>query len=449
MQAEAGDLLEDLIEYAKQVSYYVENHADMVPRQTPSPNLECDRSRKGPATPNAHQQPKVDEDRDIQLAKCSLVTSPGEIGDPEWPRHNWEHLQKHPENDLCVIASPGGAKRVFSIEHSGLILRPVSGSRSELSDFRRPGALSEILFQQWKLWEGRLTHYAQAEPLAPTIAWNGLAYRWQDGSYTATGVPDSYKAYYAQYCKYYSRLGYCSNKPCRYVHDRRNRGLCRSVAAGHTCATGRQCPLLHEPNEYIAEDCPAFHAGSCPHTHGAVDTFDRQRANPLLRAGLCHRVHRAPPAAADHLCRPFAYTSFCFRGLQCPFLHLKLCPDFYSTGTCFILGCQLYHELPEPYCRPASLAALEPAMYLLPPWGQSATTPLPSVWYGLRSLQQSLDEAGAAQALARLGAVALQASGNSHREEACSTDVSTDYSSADSLHINSDVECNNEDFVRL
>ncbi|AGO13226.1 AaceriAFR079Cp [[Ashbya] aceris (nom. inval.)] len=449
MHPGTGDLLEDIIEYAKQVSYYVENHADIVPQQNTPPNIGYDWSWKAEPHPAALKNPQANQEGNCQFARCSSVPSLKGQTDTMWPRKSWEYLQKYPENDLCIITSHDGTKRVFSIENFGLSLHPVSFSRSELAAFRRSGALSEVLFQQWKLWEGRLTRYARTAALPSIIKWNGMEYSWQDGAYSATGLADHYKSYYAQYCKYYSRLGYCTNKPCRFVHDRRNRGLCRSASAGGSCSTGKQCPLLHEPNEYIAEDCTDFHAGSCSHTHGVEARFNRQPAHLLQHAGICRRLHRKPPPAAAHVCRPFAYTSFCFRGLHCPFLHLKLCPDFYSTGTCFLQACQLHHKLPEPYYRPESLAALETGMYLLPPWAQLAASPLPSVWYGLRSLQQSLNEAGAALAPATSTPVSLQASDASERSEAYSADISTDYSSLDDPDINSDVEYNDEDFVRI
>ncbi|CCE87326.1 Piso0_005874 [Millerozyma farinosa CBS 7064] len=115
------------------------------------------------------------------------------------------------------------------------------------------------------------------------------------------------------------RTGFCSKgSQCKYIHDKQSIKLCRSYLS-NVCYN-KNCLLSHTPNQFNAPLCRYFLENKCTNTkcqfiHSKPNKYDEKGVNISV-------------------CRPFAISGFCARGLKCPFLHLFICPDFEEEGVC-------------------------------------------------------------------------------------------------------------------
>ncbi|AMD19354.1 HBR453Wp [Eremothecium sinecaudum] len=297
-----------------------------------------------------------------------------------WIIRNYKCLHTHPDCDICLVTDESSGSKLMQIDKYGLILRPVSISKSELRLVRSMGKLDPIALQHWKYWELMFSNGKVIDELPNTINWNGIEYKWHEGLYVAS-ISQKITRNYAQYCRYFSRLGYCTNITCKFSHDRMYLGLCDVTSSTDEVPAAHECSLQHRPNEYNLQHCTNFLFGKCKFQLGAEVAL--KSSGSIIEA--CKYSHTGTANKLYPICRAFAHTSYCFRGFKCKFLHIKACPDYYSTAICFLETCKLAHSLAPESLRDNMIHfdGIPSQDYLLPPWNEGLGSP-PEQWHGLQ-----------------------------------------------------------------
>ncbi|SCU77623.1 LAFA_0A02586g1_1 [Lachancea sp. 'fantastica'] len=317
-------------------------------------------------------------------------------------RKIWEALQNNMELDLCAVKDSLGNMRIFQVQKLGATVENVSLSCNEIKaidenfeEFKstlQALNVSEQSYRDYLHWLRVLCGgWSDVYEQLPKIVWNHNKYQWVGNTYRVSVAPRNMNSY-AAYCKFFARLGVCTNSNCRFAHDPRTVSICRDFFTTGHCKYGDNCRLTHPPgNEYVLPDCPKHAVGECEFEVGAEQEFKIQKSTEPRKH--CQYVHTKTRDSRYPICRQFAHIGYCYRGLSCLFPHLMKCPDAHYTQRCFLMHCKYPHSENEnpprdPVCL--SLAEIPIEKYLLPPLRKkdSRTTSItaPS-WYGLRPSQ--------------------------------------------------------------
>lgn len=314
----------------------------------------------------------------------------------------WDLLQNNPELDLCVVFDSLENKRIFQIHKWGTRLECVCLSTHEISVIQEnlPSFLKSIAlrgisqreFEAILKWQQNIvSNDNQINEQLPKISWNGQRYHWRAASYEISIHKNNVKVF-APYCKFFAKLGICTNKSCKFVHDPRTVSICRDFFTKGTCQYGDNCRLTHSRvgSEYTVPHCERNLQGKCELTDGVEIAFSTSD----LKENHCHYMH-SPIVRGDYpLCRQFSHMGYCYRGMHCRFPHLWSCPDLYYTGQCFLVHCKYPHDHHSPKLlasQKVSLDAIPAGDFLLPPLNPRKQFMLSGGWYGLRTSQQSID----------------------------------------------------------
>ncbi|CEP63635.1 uncharacterized protein LALA0_S08e07140g [Lachancea lanzarotensis] len=305
-------------------------------------------------------------------------------------RKIWEALQNNMELDLCAVRDSLGNLRIFQVQKLGVLLENVSLSRNEIkaidqnfNEFKSKTLqelnVSEESYRDYMNWLRSLCgDWSDVFEQLPKIEWNSCKYQWVGNAYRLSVIPRNINNY-AVYCKFYARLGVCTNSNCRFVHDPRTISICKDFLTTGRCNYGDNCRLTHGTgNEYVLPDCPEFAAGDCKFESGAEQSSHDKHTH-------CQYIHTKARSYGYPICRQFAHIGFCYRGLACPFPHAMECPDASYTSRCFLAHCKYAHSGQNRACLALTKIPLE--NYLLPPLRKKdprTTSTTAPAWYGLR-----------------------------------------------------------------
>ena len=182
----------------------------------------------------------------------------------------WDLLQNNPELDLCVVTDDLKNSRIFQIHKLGAVLENVSLSTLEVAALLEENeSFSQMLvsmnittedFNSFLKWQTQLSGDITVifEQL-PKVYWNNHKYKWRGNSYNLC-TPAKRLGTFAAYCKFYNKLGICTNANCKFVHDPRNVTVCKDFLATGTCKYGESCRLKHSTgNEYVTPHLSLIH----------------------------------------------------------------------------------------------------------------------------------------------------------------------------------------------
>ncbi|OWB57504.1 hypothetical protein B5S28_g3453 [[Candida] boidinii] len=125
-------------------------------------------------------------------------------------------------------------------------------------------------------------------------------------------------------CRFFSRLGYCDNKNCKFLHDKDSISLCKNILSSGKC-NNNDCKLSHKPNQFNSPSCKFYNNGFKCSNKNCLYNHKLEDMNSLT-------------------CRNFAINGFCKSGRKCEFKHYFNCPDFEEYGFCFSgKSCKLRH----------------------------------------------------------------------------------------------------------
>ncbi|GME67420.1 unnamed protein product [[Candida] boidinii] len=125
-------------------------------------------------------------------------------------------------------------------------------------------------------------------------------------------------------CRFFSRLGYCDNKNCKFLHDKDAVSLCKNIFSIGKC-NNSECKLSHKPNQFNSPSCKFYNKGFKCSNKNCLYNHKLEDVNSLT-------------------CRNFAVNGFCKSGRKCEFKHFFNCPDFEEYGFCFSgKNCKLRH----------------------------------------------------------------------------------------------------------
>ncbi|SCU90434.1 LANO_0D08746g1_1 [Lachancea nothofagi CBS 11611] len=333
-------------------------------------------------------------------------------------RKIWESLQNNPELDLCTVADRLGNIRLFQIQKLGAILENVSLSVNEVTvleenfqrfrDTLKSMNVREETFRSFLQWQKGLCGEAEIFEQLPKLTWNNYKYQWTGNAFRVC-IPTRNLSVYTAYCKFYTKLGVCTNPSCKFVHDPRNVSICKDFLTTGRCRYGQNCRLTHsQGNEYVQPHCKKFTEHNCEYEVGSetqpigTQPIGTQPHETQPEALTCRYIHSQTMNLQYPLCRQFAHMAFCYRGRYCQFPHLMECPDWRSSGQCFLVHCKYPHrELSEVHPITASAATLPSKTcslldipneaYLLPPLRKRDPRAAAGSWYGMRSSQQCIN----------------------------------------------------------
>lgn len=352
----------------------------------------------------------------------------------------WDLLQNNPELDLCAVTDNLGNSRIFQVHKLGAVLENVSLTNLEVSalkqhdtEFLRTlasmGASKEDYdgFLEWQV--NILGRSATLYEQLPKVYWNSYKYQWSKNSYRICATAKNLGSY-ATYCKFFSKLGICTNANCKFVHDPRNVAACKDFLASDNCKYGSKCRLSHKlGNEYVTPHCKDFAQRSCKFERGAEQwTQSREQDSAVC----CRYIHSTIVNSSYPVCRQFAHMGFCYRGLHCKFPHYLECPDSNYTSTCFLNHCKFPHIEREvlPDERAVALIDIPSSCLLLPPAREKDHRAPNSSWYGLRTKQQSINiKDGPGEKFTTEAVPALQLEPGSSTDDVSSSEVSSTGSS--------------------
>ncbi|SCU83190.1 LADA_0C10066g1_1 [Lachancea dasiensis] len=307
----------------------------------------------------------------------------------------WDALQNNPELDLCTVTDRLGNTRAFQIQKLGISLENVSLSKHEISalgsnteEFKlklRQMNLTEESYLSFLRWQENICGASsEIYEQLPKLTWNNYRYQWVGNGYRVTIASRNLNSY-AAYCKFYCKLGTCTNQSCKFLHDATKVSVCRDYLTTGTCKYGQRCRLTHTGgSEFVWPQCRKFAEQKCEFQLGAEASLHANETRCLF-------FHSENVNLRFPTCRQFAHMGYCYRGLSCPFPHFLECPDSTYTPECFLIHCKYPHRQQNHEITPSSvpLTQIPCEAYLLPPLRKrdpllaSGTS-----WYGLRPATQ-------------------------------------------------------------
>lgn len=357
---EKGLLIEKIDDITSRIDAYFKFVESNSVKENPSWQLNESRIEPIQKQPNNAKSPLLNKEYNVAIgARLSRLDELNRILEMVWLS-----VQKHPELDICWIQDDLHNYNIFQIAENGACFTPVLITKQIWERIDNPNWNFPINLTELQKNKTMQVYYSsvteQPRELRDTINVLNRTYKYRKGCFRIANVKCLKKVTFPTYCKYYIRLGYCSNPNCKYTHDYRTRALCphyKSHQNEQGC--GRlDCSLSHEPNEYNSTD-------------------DKQ-------------TKREATGTGSHICRSFAYLGFCYRGYKCPFLHRKICPDFYAYGHCFVESCRLDKVRSSTAVLPFHSIPLE--QYLLPPLLEKDGALTNGSWYGLYKKTKLLED---------------------------------------------------------
>ncbi|CUS20740.1 LAQU0S01e13608g1_1 [Lachancea quebecensis] len=369
-------------------------------------------------------------------------------------RRAWDLLQNNPELDLCAVTDNLGNSRIFQVHKLGAALENVSLTTLEILTLKQHDAeflqvlasmgTSKEGYESFLEWQtNMLGRNATLCEQLPKVYWNSHKYQWSKNSYRICASVKSLSSY-ATYCKFFSKLGMCTNANCKFVHDPRNVTACKDFLASGNCKYGSKCRLAHTiGNEYVTPYCKAFVQHACNFERGAEQwTQSREQESAIC----CRYIHSSAVDPSYPVCRQFAHMGFCYRGLHCKFPHYLECPDSNYSSNCFLNHCKYPHIVHKnlPDKDAVALVDIPPSCLLIPPAREKDHKLPSSSWYGLRTKQQSINvKDGSGEKFTAETVPALQLEPTSSTEDVSTSEVS----STESSDISSDEL--DADFIKL
>lgn len=341
----------------------------------------------------------------------------------------------HSELDLCYIEDSLGNCNIFQIHGYGASFSPILLSNQLLLKVKESEYMLDTDLERIHADESMIKNYIpDKEPreLSDNLGLLKRRYTYRAGSFAFSSTKVAKKLIFPSYCKFYMRLGYCSNPNCKKTHDPRTKSFCKHLARIGRCDQPN-CKLSHELNEYIASD-------------EISNQHDTSNYNFISQAPLAKKqsVDNYP------ICRPFAYLGYCFRGSACKFRHSHLCPEFYSYGVCNAPKCPLKHLRSE--VTITSLQNIPMEDYLLPPLQESEGVLDHGRWFGLFERKKCLEDRvkGAVSVRNDFNRIQVTTSSEEENEDVeYTSDVASDESWAQIIEINDKNLSLDDDYIPI